>query len=214
LTKKEVKKIVKREIAENIEDKYYETYYIGGTTDNFNYSGFVGGESNLIPVLQGAGEQNRDGLRIKPTKMELMLDIKAGTTSPATLYDKMLRFIIYQYMDSDQTSAPSCQELIPGNTISTGYGTVGVCSTLVEPEQKQRYHVVYDSGPVPFDFNLNKHWNKKINLRKRKFVLYDQNNSGTGTSKYFCNMFINFTSVTPSDLPQCTGDIRVYYEDA
>lgn len=199
-----VKKIVKRELHKQIEDKNADLYFVR-TEEELNPSGTV----NTIfvnPIVQGTDDGQRVGSRILPKSISLRMNISKDPDQQSGLYNNF-RVILFRWHPDSTNYTPTF-----GDILNTAESTA-----VYNPDTRDQFTVIMDkwySGEDLSNGNQSHNMvlNKKLNLKQ--YMNFQTNNNGACTNQLYCLIQSDYTG-TNADTAEVVN-IRgvMFYEDA
>ncbi len=156
-----VSRIANRNLNKRIEKKYF-TNYAAGSRD---WSGAV---YSITDIPQGDTDTTRDGDSLFLKSVQLRYSVVAGDTT------NLVRLVMFQYLD-DTTPTVS-------NILNSGYlGAAGAPLTPFHHDERSKYRILYDSGPMSVD-TYNPQLVRKVFVKNnKKMVNQIRYNGGTTT---------------------------------
>lgn len=172
--------------ANKIELKYHDTTGISVTPDTS-----TGSVTHLSSVAQGDGSQERIGLAISPTSVELRLNFSKHASATATT----IRLVIYQYVLGASTA------------ITDYFSSPAVTNFKANLRQ-------YDTRTLK-DMTINLNTDRPevtrfIRVRMRGIIGYD---GSAGADSQKNGLYLIMLSDEATNTPTVTGQARLFYKD-
>ncbi len=187
-----VRQIVKSEMSNKLEHKYYRA------TDSGTGVDFGGACYDITPVPQGDTDVTRDGDKINADSLDISYNWTLGDTT------NICRIIIFQWHPN---STPTV-----ANILNTVGATNAVCSSY-NVDNEQQYKILHDktyylsSVAYPQRGVSDKVWIKSGFERNMQFVA-----GGTTGTNHFYKLVISDSGAAPN--PLLNSDSRLRFTDA
>lgn len=172
--KKQVRKIVRTENKKTTELKYHQDN--GGTV---NLDAATGRFDDLSNIAQGDHNNQRIGIAIHPTSLDMTIRVDATDATPDTY--NTVRVILFRWTQDSTDFVPDKDDILLPVT-----GTVPQCWNPVRPASEQ-FNVLYDKMITVQGGNEKQVsvWRKRLGLAKNKPIDYKSDVATTGTDHLY-----------------------------
>lgn len=186
---------VRKMINKESETKYFD---LGALATGITYAGSV---ADLTGVIQGNGDTNRIGDKLRMKHITLKYQLQQ-TTGP-----NMFRVIVFQYIGNTQISgAPGANTVLSGGTLSTANAPLAMYTW----DYRNQYIILYDKLHCLNSQHPTIDVRKEISLRFAKKEIAYYSGTTAGANKIYMIML----SDVNASLPTMAYQYRLSYEDA